>query len=111
MLTVRYRPLLSIAVASCLLVGCKTAQRVDSTPFARLAQAGCATCIFGMKDVVGCKLAVKIDGKPYLLVGSDIDDHGDAHAADGLCLIARDADVTGTIEGDRFVATSIKLRP
>ena len=111
MLSIRYRPLLSIAVAACVLAGCKTTQRTDASPAMQSAQAGCATCVFHMDDVVGCKLAVKIDGKPYLVVGSGIDDHGDAHAADGLCLVARDADVMGSIEDGRFVGTSVKLRP
>ena len=74
-------------------------------------EAGCATCIYDMKDVEGCKLAVKIDGKAYLVSGKTMDDLGDAHAADGLCNIARKAEVTGKLEGDRFVATKMALLP
>lgn len=98
------------------LMGCRTAGRDVSvgdsarhTHSERTAKAGCATCIFGMKDVTGCKLAVEIDGTPYLVVGSDINDHGDAHAADGMCNAAREAVVTGKIEGDRFVADAFEL--
>jgi Family of unknown function (DUF6370) len=75
----------------------------------RKAVAGCATCIFHMKDVTGCKLAVKIDGKPYLVAGSDIDDHGNAHAADGLCNAARDAIVEGKVQDGQFVAKKIEV--
>ncbi|MCH7527617.1 MAG: hypothetical protein IID39_09280 [Planctomycetes bacterium] len=64
-----------------------------------------------MEGVVGCKLAVRIDGKPYLVTGSDIDDHGDAHASDGLCNAAGRAVVEGEIDGGRFVATGFELRP
>ena len=71
--------------------------------------AGCATCIFDMKGVSGCKLAVKIDETPYLVTGSDIDDHGNAHAADGLCNSARDALIQGTIKDGRFVAKKFQV--
>ena len=96
--------------------GCKSTQRAADArrPVASTTQkveAGCATCVFDMKDVTGCKLAAKIDGVAYLVTGSNIDDHGDAHAADGLCLIAKPAEVQGKIEGDRFVATMFQLRP
>ncbi len=75
----------------------------------RKATAGCATCIFNMKDVTGCKLAVKIDGAPYLVTGSDIDDHGNAHATDGLCNSARNAIIEGAIQEDQFAATKIEI--
>ena len=68
-------------------------------------------CIYKMKDVSDCVLAVKIGDTPYLVTGSDIDDHGDAHASDGLCKMARPARATGTIEADRFVATEFHLTP
>lgn len=84
-----------------LLAGCRSSQR--SAPI------GCATCVFHMKNVRGCKLAVKVDGKPYLVAGSDIDDHGDAHAPDGLCNAERSARVEGNVEGDRFVAKHIEV--
>lgn len=77
----------------------------------RIVEAGCATCIFDMPDVEGCRLAVKIDDKFYLVAGSDIDAHGDAHAPSGLCMTGRKAKTTGRIEGDKFVATSFALQP
>ena len=96
--------------------GCKPTQRAEDArrPVASATQeveAGCATCVFDMEDVVGCKLAVKIDGTAYLVTGSEIDDHGDAHAPDGLCQVARAAVVLGGIEGDRFVAKKFRLNP
>jgi len=57
------------------------------------------------------ELAVRIDGKPYLVNGSNIDDHGDAHASDGLCNAIRRAKVTGEIKDDRFVAEGFELLP
>ena len=77
----------------------------------RTVEAGCATCIYHMKDVTGCKLAVKIDGKAYVVSGKSMDDLGDAHAEDGLCNIARKAEATGKIDGDRFVAMQMALLP
>jgi len=78
---------------------------------ARTVEAGCASCIFNMEGVSGCKLAVKIDGKAYLVTGTEIDDHGDAHGPAGLCVTARKALVTGKVEGEKFVATSFELEP
>ena len=75
------------------------------------AKAGCATCVFHMKGVEGCKLAVEIEGRHYLVQGSDIDDHGNAHAPDGLCNIARRAKVKGRILDNRLVADEFRLPP
>ena len=77
----------------------------------RKAEAGCATCIYDMKGVTGCVLAVKIDGQLYLVEGSAIDEHGDAHAVDGLCNTARKATVSGQVKGDKFVTSKIELLP
>ena len=64
-----------------------------------------------MKGVEGCKLAAEIDGRRYPVQGSDIDDHGDAHASDGLCNTARRAQAKGIISGDRFLAEAFRLLP
>ncbi len=101
------------------LLGCRSpAKRSEAkrssvvpAPTKEIVEAGCATCIFYMPGVKGCKLAVKIGGKPYLVTGSDIDDHGDAHGRSGLCVTARRALVTGKIEGDKFAAKSFELQP
>ena len=83
----------------------------DSVVETDSAKAGCATCIFHMKGVEGCKLAIAIEGRHYLVQGSDIDDHGDAHASDGMCNTARRAKVKGKISGDRFVAEELRMLP
>ena len=109
------RAVLIVAVATLLAVGCNTAQRRENSRAApasgQTVVAGCATCIFEMEGVSGCVLAVEIDSKHYLVSGSDIDDHGDAHDPRGLCNSARDALVEGTIDGDRFVADRFELKP
>ena len=87
------------------------AVRKPSTLQDRLVTASCATCIFEMKDVTGCKLAVEIDGRHVLVEGTGIDDHGDAHAGDGLCNASRKAVVSGKIKEGVFVSTAFKLLP
>ena len=114
--------LIASLVVAVLSPGCKPAQESSTKPDSKSAlqkvaggertiEAGCAKCIYKMKGVSDCKLAVRIDNKPYLVTGSEIDDHGDAHAPDGLCQVARAAVALGGIEGDRFVAKKFRLKP
>ena len=70
--------------------------------------ASCGQCQFGMPGN-GCDLAIRMNGKVYYVDGSSIDDHGDAHAADGLCNCVRKAIVSGKVLDGRFVASDIKL--
>lgn len=112
------RPGLTIAaiLPTLFTVACNSARHsankvTSDTPTSQVVEAGCATCIFDMKDVTGCKLAVEIDGKAYLVTGSGIDDHGNAHAADGLCNTRRIAEVKGKIDGDRFDVREMTLLP
>jgi len=74
----------------------------------QIVEASCGECQFGMKGK-SCDLAVRIDGKTYFVDGTTIQDHGDAHAEDGFCNAIRKASVTGTIEKNRFKATSFTL--
>jgi len=77
----------------------------------QVVEASCGQCQFGIKSIKGCDLAVRIDHKAYFIDGAKIDDHGDAHAKDGFCSAIRQAEVTGEIVNNRFVATSFKLLP
>lgn len=70
-------------------------------------QIGCSMCIYKMAGSSDCELAALVDGKAYLVEGSGIDDHGDAHAADGLCNTARSAVATGRIEGGRLKVSKL----
>ncbi len=74
----------------------------------QVVEAACGQCRFGMpgKD---CDLAVRIDGKAYFVDGTNIDDHGDAHAKDGFCQAVRKAEVAGQVIDNRFKATYFKL--
>lgn len=73
-----------------------------------VVEAACGQCQFGLEGK-GCDLAVKIDGKAYFVDGTEIDDHGDAHAADGFCETIRKAKVKGEIADGRFKASSFTL--
>jgi hypothetical protein len=79
-------------------------------PSLQPVEAGCGACIFEMPGVEDCLLAVKVDGRPYLVEGSSIDDHGNAHAADGLCNRQRQAMIIGEIKGDKFIAAHFELQ-
>jgi hypothetical protein len=82
----------------------------DSAKKTTIVDVSCSSCKFGMKGT-GCTLAVRIDGKAYLVEGAKIDDFGDAHAADGMCNTIRQAEVSGRIKGNKYVAKSFKLLP
>ncbi len=85
---------------------------VATTPVVQemVVEAACGECLFELAGD-GCDLAVRIDGKAYFVDGTDIDDHGDAHADDGFCNAVRQALVQGSIENGRYVATSFELLP
>jgi hypothetical protein len=80
----------------------------DSTKKIMIVEASCGECNFKMEGK-GCELAVRIDGKSYFVDGTKIDDHGDAHGADGFCEAIRKAAVQGEIVNNRFKATYFKL--
>ncbi|MGB1042065.1 MAG: DUF6370 family protein [Tenacibaculum sp.] len=75
-----------------------------------IAEASCGQCQFNLKSQKGCDLAIKIDDKAYFIDGAHIDDYGDAHDEKiGFCNVIRKVEVTGTIENERFKATSFKI--
>jgi hypothetical protein len=108
--------LLLCASFATALAGCAAAPRGEKEAAKpaevaeRIVEAGCSTCIFNLNEP-GCSLAVRIDGKIYLVRGSDLDDHGDAHAPEGMCMMARHARVTGHTQKDVFIAERFELLP
>ena len=116
--------LIALSAAASFLIGCQS--QIDPTPMGSqqeaspetaaqqyrevIVDAACGQCQFGLPGS-SCDLAVRIDGDSYYVDGSSIDDHGDAHASDGMCNAIRSARVSGRIEDDRFVATSFELMP
>lgn len=83
-------------------------KKPDPTKELMTVQTACGQCKFGLKGE-GCTLAVRIKGKAYFVEGTDIDDHGDAHAKDGFCNSIRKAQVQGEIVNDQFKVTYFKL--
>lgn len=75
-----------------------------------IVEVACGECQFAMRGT-GCDLAVRHQGNSYFVVGSDIDDHGDAHAANGLCNMVRKAKVSGEIKDAKFHAQRLELVP
>jgi hypothetical protein len=66
-------------------------------------ELGCAQCVFHVTGAEGCELAAKVDGKTYIVTGRH--DQNPHH----YCEAGKPAIVTGTIEGDKLVVTSIKV--
>jgi len=91
-----------------LFIGISTQAQTKVIDKPQIVEASCGECQFGMKGK-SCDLAVRIDGKTYFVDGTTIHDYGDAHAEDGFCNAIRKASVTGTIEKNRFKATSFTL--
>lgn len=87
-----------------LILGCSSDIKLDKT----IVEASCGQCQFKMEGD-GCNLAIRYQGKSYWVDGTDIDDHGDAHANDGFCEAIRKAEVTGTLADGRFKAEEFKL--
>lgn len=107
---------LALFLSICFSVVCVNAQNLTPMPPQSVAdsfqtvEVACGQCKFNLKGK-SCDLAVRIKDKSYFVDGTKIDDHGDAHADDGLCNKVRKAKVSGSIVNDRFVATSFKLLP
>lgn len=75
-----------------------------------ILETSCGQCQFGMK-AKGCDLAIRLDGKTYVVTGTKIDDHGDAHAQEGFCNAIRQAKVSGILENGIFMVSSFELLP
>lgn len=99
--------LLSISIVVIALASCATMKKED-TAIEGVYDVSCGICNFEMTGD-DCELAIRIDGKDYYVEGSAIDEHGDAHAEDGLCTVVRKAKVKGVIKKGVFVAESIEL--
>ena len=74
----------------------------------KVVEASCGQCQFGLPGS-GCDLAVAWGGRAYYVDGSHIDDHGDAHAPNGMCNAVLKARVSGTLLDDRFQATEFEV--
>ena len=85
-----------------------TSSKPDPTKSITYLDASCGKCKFGLESN-SCELAIRKDGKVYLVEGTSINDHGDAHAKNGLCNAVRIAAVQGEIIDNTFKAGYFKL--
>ncbi len=92
-------------LAPVLLIGCGNSDGVDHASAqlvnSQVLEAGCGACIYEMKGVEGCPLAVVVEGKPYLVEGATWPNHD-------YCERKVQAVVTGGLEGDTFIVTSLQ---
>ena len=103
-----------LLIVTCFVTGVTSAQNSvsipDSTKKIQVVEASCGECQFKMEGK-GCHLAVRIKGKSYFVEGTSIDEHGDAHAADGFCEAIKKAEVQGKVINNRFRVTYFKIIP
>ncbi len=104
-----------LVLAACFITASAGAQVTgisvpDPAKKIKIVEASCGECQFHMQGK-GCQLAVRIKGQSYFVDGTTIDQHGDAHAANGFCEAIRKAEVQGEVVNNRFVATYFKLLP
>jgi hypothetical protein len=97
-----------VLVAALTLGACTSPKQHAPSESPRVVEASCGQCNFGLPGE-SCDLAVRVDGKAYFVDGTGIDEHGDAHAADGLCNAIRKARVEGHVSQGRFQATFFEL--
>ncbi len=95
-----------------VLGGCsKTAKTAeDSTPSgivtlrSETVEVGCGHCVYGASDAKACQLYADVNGKTIPVSGADVD-----LSENNLCSAAKDAVVSGQVDGDTLVVTSIEL--
>jgi hypothetical protein len=111
---IKNRTIITYLLATIAMLSLSFCQNLNKTSDSKttinqVVEASCGQCNFKLKTQKGCDLAVRIDGKAYFVDGSNIDDHGDAHANDGFCNDIRKAKVNGSIVDGRFKASEFKL--
>ena len=90
------------------LVACGGEESSAPADDAQRVEAACGQCQFGMEGE-GCDLAVRFGGQTFWVDGTGIDDHGDAHAEDGLCNAVREGWAVGEVVEGRFQVASLEL--
>jgi len=70
--------------------------------------ASCGKCNFGKKDK-RCELSIKIGEKLFPVVGTNLNEHGDAHSSEGFCSAVRIARAKGEIKKNIFHSDSFVL--
>ncbi|MFK7031312.1 DUF6370 family protein [Flavobacterium oreochromis] len=71
-------------------------------------EASCGLCQLGTKDK-DCSLTIRYNNNVYKVIGTSIDDHGDAHATNGFCNSIKKAKVSGTLKEGKFLVKKFRL--
>lgn len=74
--------------------------------------AACGMCIFGQRTDAGCYWAIEWDGAYYPVNGhTPTEEEHASHGSEGMCTVARQAKVSGTLRKGRFLADRFELLP
>ncbi|MDC3350426.1 DUF6370 family protein [Flavobacteriaceae bacterium] len=72
------------------------------------AEAACGICMLNMQGEE-CELAVKIKDSKYYVIGTGIDDHGNAHSKKGFCNAIKKAEIQGKVINNKYHITYFEL--
>jgi len=100
----------ALIAALCLTASCGDGgEKIED----RTVEAACGLCQFEMEGRSECYWAIRIDGKEVMTRGDALpsDAEHDAHGPEGMCTVARQARVTGTLYETYFLATEFELLP
>lgn len=97
----------SIVIVILVMTSCATMKNNDAV-IEGVYDVSCGICNLEMTGD-DCELAIIIEKKKYYVEGSGINEHGDAHANNGLCSVIRKANVKGVIKNGVFVAEKLEL--
>ena len=70
----------------------------------------CAKCVYGKAELLACTAACKVGEDVVLLEGTGVDAQT-LMKEHNFCTAAIQAEIEGERQGDKFVATSFKVKP
>lgn len=100
----------ALALGACAQ-NAETAEDTGATPTTLVSlssetvEVGCGKCVYDIPGVTSCVLAAKIGDDAVLVTGAEVDLHDH-----GLCEDTGTALVSGRLEGDTFVATTVEMQ-
>ena len=100
----------ALALGACAQ-NAETAEETSAAPTTLVSlnsetvEVGCGKCVYDIAGVTSCVLAAKIGDRAVLVTGADVDLHDH-----GLCEDTGTAVVSGRLEGDTFVATTVDIQ-
>jgi len=90
------------------MLGCgDSKQKLDK----QIVETSCGMCQFGQIDQKGCHINIRLGQKVLPVVGAPKLTMEEMHAPGSYCVAIRKARVSGTIDQDRFLASSWDLLP